>query len=511
MWECVKMFEQVLGKFPENALVEETRFIEHYHMLKRTEKIEFIKIIDRSFNYDKKDHMLILSYLLSVLKDNLVLEEIGRVLLEYDYTVEEYLAINYNLTYTIFTNQQLGGIEIYKNRLKVREKYFGKLCNNLNVDLEYIPLNKRKSKKIIILIEPLLGEKHAPTAQAVNLFLVLKKIGYEPILISTCITDLCLKQADFLFEPMFMNTLSEITKKMKLTYFGESIECHYFYFLNESFIANIESAVRDIRCFNPEFIIEVGGNNIVADICSRFTTVLSKTCGATLPITLSKYILDIFDDEKILGQQVLDFQRLIKIPNAMCFKSIESNAYRSEYGIKEEDFVIVIVGNRLDIEIRDDFIQLMNRVIKHCEKSFFLIVGECDKLEEKLKNNTRVCFCGYVNNLMNTIGLCDLFLNPPRQGGGIAAVMSIEKNVPVLTMKGCDVASNVGDDFTCNNLEEMEILIYKYMEDIDFYKKQKQKTDMINVLQRQKDEAVMDEMKLFCKNVHDIILEEEKI
>lgn len=57
----------------------------------------------------------------------------------------------------------------------------------------------------------------------------------------------------------------------------------------------------------------------------------------------------------------------------------------------------------------------------------------------------------------------------------------------------------------------MEILIYKYIEDIDFYKKQKQKTDMINVLQRQKAEVVMDEMKLFCGNVHDIILEEEKI
>lgn len=494
----------------DKKTTEKENMAVQYQLLTAEEKKALFSDIEECLQQDRKLYMYILTYLLSVTSDNDVLLEIGRILVSYDYTIEEYLSLNFALTNLIFTNTKLGSQEIYKNRLTVRKKYCDQITDNLKEYVKYIPYNNRNKKRVVLLVEPFLGEKHAPTSRAINLYMVLKDMGYETIIISSSILELNLFYADLTYEPKYMNSLTRNTQMLSMNCFGKTIELKNYYYTNQNFLADLESAVSEVRNYNPEFIIEVGGNNILADICSKFTTVLSRSCAATLPVTLSKYVLDFFEDETILGNQVLAEQCLIKIPNVTIFQPLQEPVVRSQYNLSAEDFVIAIAGNRLDHEITEDFLAMLQRVLDKNEKVKILFIGTCHALEQRLKTNPQMFFSGFVESFANTIEICDVFVNPPRQGGGTGAILAFEKSIPVLTLSDCDVASYVGEEFVCQNIYEMENCLERYIIDKEFYEKQRKACHEIHLMKTKTLDTIREEMTVFCENVKEHIFEDEK-
>lgn len=95
----------------------------------------------------------------------------------------------------------------------------------------------------------------------------------------------------------------------------------------------------------------------------------------------------------------------------------------------------------------------------------YIFIGECNELKSKLysenyKFNFR--FLGFVKDLQNTMSIGDLYLNPPRTGGGTSATYAINNEIPVLTLPNCNVALR-GEEFVCSSLEKFPEIIYKYI------------------------------------------------
>jgi hypothetical protein len=80
--------------------------------------------------------------------------------------------------------------------------------------------------------------------------------------------------------------------------------------------------------------------------------------------------------------------------------------------------------------------------------------------------------------LTDVIAMTDLFVNPPRQGGGGGAARAFAVGVPVVTFPNCDVSNVAGTDFCCENFSQMKEQITRYREDKVFYKKQKEKVEV---------------------------------
>ena len=97
---------------------------------------------------------------------------------------------------------------------------------------------------------------------------------------------------------------------------------------------------------------------------------------------------------------------------------------RESLQIGEKDFVIIIAGHRLDDEVKQDTIDVLNIILEEELQCKVLFIGNCEKLKERLQRNQywkRFRFVGETENFRATIALGDLFLNPPRKGGGTGA------------------------------------------------------------------------------------------
>ena len=244
--------------------------------------------------------------------------------------------------------------------------------------------------------------------------------------------------------------------------------------------------------------------------------VVTMGCTNTVPITTSRMIARYFFDteetrehfKKCLGetQTVIDYIHVEELEEQEV-----SEHTRESLQIGEKDFVIIIAGHRLDDEVKQDTIDVLNIILEEELQCKVLFIGNCEKLKERLQRNQywkRFRFVGETENFRATIALGDLFLNPPRKGGGTGALYAAQSEVPVLTLGHCDVA-NIGEEFVCERLEDMPQIVHKYVNDAKFMQQQKAycrknagKIGSINNIEQ---------TKKFCRDVEAAIKEKEKM
>lgn len=93
---------------------------------------------------------------------------------------------------------------------------------------------------------------------------------------------------------------------------------------------------------------------------------------------------------------------------------------KEDLGIREDAFLIIISGNRLDVEITEEFLEVLYKIIKIGDNISIMFIGKAESIKVKIKNElkNKFYFLGHVDHFLQAIAVGDLFLNPPRQGGG---------------------------------------------------------------------------------------------
>jgi glycosyltransferase involved in cell wall biosynthesis len=108
----------------------------------------------------------------------------------------------------------------------------------------------------------------------------------------------------------------------------------------------------------------------------------------------------------------------------------------ANYGLQGDEFVIVTVGNRLDAEMSEDFIDNVVGFLNQHHDCCWLIVGP--RKLTYLHNRwlpiiaDKIRLVDFEPDLPALYKLCQVYLNPIRHGGGISIAMAMAAGLPVV-------------------------------------------------------------------------------
>ncbi|MFQ9933214.1 MAG: hypothetical protein ACLRVQ_02130 [Lachnospiraceae bacterium] len=450
---------------------------QEYSLLSESERQQMMEVIYDLAGNDKKLYLYMLSIVVSFVKDVRILKEIYNELLHCDFDVIYSMNLCWQSNRFIFTNN----IENSDSLFELKKEIYEKNIRNIRVHIknrDYIPYGERQ-KRVVLVIAPLLNKGHAPSVKLDNMAYWLGKLGYDIMVVSLNSHYIQISHSDDWWKAKICNTLSRQTILFELDFNLTKLKGYYVMFDDDNYFDMTNNIIGKIYEYNPEFVMMIGDYCPVADLCSDFTTVITMACKKNNPITIAPIIARYFEyskeEEQIYKSHLGEGQVIVDVKSLDIVKEGIEKYTKEQFGNDEKDFLVCIAGNRLDIEVSTEMINILNGILKDNKEVKIVFIGDCPKLKSVLQKNIykeRYDFWGYQRNFKAAIGACDLFLNPPRQGGGLGAYYACEQQVPVITLPHCD-CSNVGESFICNSIDEMPELVHRYIHDNEFMDKQK--------------------------------------
>lgn len=253
-------------------------------------------------------------------------------------------------------------------------------------------------------------------------------------------------------------------------------EVNYFDDIDETnSLKKIDNMLEEIYTLKPNFIISIGGSNILADMCNNFTDVYTYGTTRDTPIAKTKYLVKSLNTTKIKEILINDKQSIIEIPQGFfgLEDKYDESYIREQFEIPKDLFLISIVGNRLEEELSDKFIDICKAILTKNKNTGMVFIGEYNKecLKTKLPKDVynRLYTIGFKNNLISAIALSDMFLNPKRTGGGYSGLAAILCNIPVISINTGDVSELLSDEFKVSSYSEMFDLVNSIIENNDLY------------------------------------------
>lgn len=439
----------------------------------------FYSVLRDEFQNDHELLVLILSVLNYVTNVKEHIFEIHRILGEGKIDFMASLNIRAQLERNIFLNPQITGT--YRIRRELHENLLRRFRDLLQLDMTPVSFDERNHKQIVLVTNQLLGYLHGPTRIVVEIASELKNLGYDVIVIVAYEEMLEERMQQFWYNPFRMNLVKEYNGNFQLQYEDKQIKGYQFCISYET-MNNTRNLLKEIVELKPGLVWYIGSHCLFADLMRSFTTVAAMPCTDGYAISEAQILIsymnskspdvkaaEIYNKEK--GQTMLYMELYFS------FRRSNKIYSRMQFLIPNDAFVITIVGNRLDSEISEEFLVILNRVLAIDEKIFLVFIGCFDRfydMVKKLNWGSRAVYIGYQEDLVQVLALMDLFLNPKRKGAGGGALGALGEGVPVITLDYCDVANAAGKDFVCRDMDEMVLLVQKYFYDKEFYQHQSQ-------------------------------------
>lgn len=243
----------------------------------------------------------------------------------------------------------------------------------------------------------------------------------------------------------------------------------------------INEMLRKIYQMQPELVYNIGGSSLLADACALFTKTACFPSSTDIPVSMSKYLLvgrplDKADQPRL--ERMESYQEIIE--TVVNYELQESNRpyTRAEFGIPSDCFVIGLVGHRLDSELSNSFISLMDTATTQWDVHFLIIgsVYKKDRIKNGLLKHGNLHFAGELEGGSQAIKLCDIYWNPRRSGGGRSSFEALAQGVPVVTLKSGDVYYTCGDEFGVEAEEDFLQQSDRYIHDTEYLEAMKTKS-----------------------------------
>ncbi len=426
--------------------------------------------------------MYLFAALLKELKDKKILCYIEKMFLCKDYPLWTRLNDRNQFRIYLFTNPIYNqNYEEYGNLKRIYENCLNEIQEKMNCSYPYIPFQNRR-KKVVIVMSDVISIYHAPTKRLRFIYQCYQNMGYE---VKCFVCHLWGVDGRWDWnEYMYNYNFMDETGPFSLMLDGVKIEGFNLILNAEDYTEMLTKTLGMIWEEKPEFVLEIGNETILAGLCRQFTTLVTMGCTKSLPVTNAPIIATAVghsEKEQKLWEEILEPEQVV-LEVRHTINSLEETepgiVYTKEmFGMPKDSFVVIVAGNRLDIEIKDDFLAILYQILDMEKTIVIAVIGECPELQARVSENERadrIFFLGMQEQFRKAIAVGDVFLNPPRQGGGTGALFAIMEEVPVITLDDCDVEANAGEEFVCQSMEEMPALVYRYFSDSDFMEKQKE-------------------------------------
>lgn len=371
------------------------------------------------------------------------------------------------------------------------------------IQSEMVPVENRNKGFVVVLCSQLLSLKHSASSAILNQCKVLIKEMNKDVILINDRNQLSVVGFLPLFQLVSANSLDEYDNLEALIYDDIRIP---FLQLDKGMpdLKLISGVVNLLLEYRPEYIVSVHPG-IMTDICAQFFPILYSGVISKPQYTHAHYQpyrlnitcddhSDCTDAKKLLAEWNKPDDHFIPYHGSYRLPQQNRSYTHKDFGIPDDRFIGVVVGVRLDQEITDSFLKTLDICTKN-SGLYVVFVGKFDDGYPLIRENYPSLFenssyVGVVDDLSGFYDLCDLYINPLRQGGGVSAFLSMYKGLPVVTYRYGDVYYVAGDEFSlpCGDTEGMVSEILKYINDEEYYKSQSKKgIDMADLWTKSKD------------------------
>lgn len=199
-----------------------------------------------------------------------------------------------------------------------------------------------------------------------------------------------------------------------------------------------------LRGFDPDLVTVLSDDTLLEDHLYEHWPVLRLSVAMSFPYSRFDTITSIFDDDKIQAYwraQGWPVERVARHERMACtpidLPPPAEARTRAALGLDEDALVVVTVGNRLRTEIDAGFARLMFAHLEAHPRTRWLLVGAGHFPLPEFAGHPMAerCRCvAYEPDLNALYGVCDVYANPDRAGGGLSAFWAMAQGVPVLTL-----------------------------------------------------------------------------
>ena len=495
--------EEYFARFGEiEAALEEIR-IEWDKETPGQKQEEIKKLEEKVKGYPDWMKIHLLSFCMKAGNDKETARRLLDVVLNADYAqVGEYnkLSHYWQISTAIFENKQLESFEAEFRLARLYKELFQSFAAVLGAKgRKYIPAAERNKNLVFVFSSQVLGMLHAPTKTLLDRCYVLQKYMRKRVLIVNTAMQIPRKGAAPFFEMKDSVYNAEYLTKTELEYKGE----HFAFLQCEDDMPNLDTIVSLAKLVvtqKPEFLLNIGGSDICADICGLFVPEITvSTVFSKLPFSCGEYqIVDkelTEEDVAILRKLEVKKENVKRTLFTFSFKEQEHHFTKEQLGFREEQFVLLIVGWRLDEEISDEFLQMLDSVCRKDARIVAAFMGKYQNYEESIKRypllaaNSR-CL-GAQEDALAVTECMDLYVNPKRNGGGSSVAEALYKGLPAVTLPVGDVSAAAGESFRVADYGEMAETILHFASDEDYYER-------MSRLAEERAEQLMDSKNSFC-------------
>ena len=115
-------------------------------------------------------------------------------------------------------------------------------------------------------------------------------------------------------------------------------------------------------------------------------------------------------------------------------------------GVPRDAVLLMSSGHRLHAEMRPAWTAGVRAFLDQHPHAHWALVGLDEKYEAALaQQHPRIHCLAHQDDLAACLRMADIYLNPPRMGGGASVAMAMSLGLPVLSMSGSDGGDKVGD------------------------------------------------------------------
>ncbi|MFT3996659.1 MAG: hypothetical protein QM667_04565 [Asticcacaulis sp.] len=310
-----------------------------------------------------------------------------------------------------------------------------------------------------ILLSQFLMPPHAPTVDTLAKFRILRDVwGYDVVVINT--NERPSKIDLPLLEKFPNNVHPQLSGFQVLNAYGvdnlkiftpSDMPSH------PGYIALMEF----VEVWQPEFILNYGAYNFSAEFLAQSVKTITMPAGTELlPTRTSEYDVVFHPYGELEAAAVAHFgMQNVKVIEALYNYDMppQSEHYdRAMFGLSDEDFVITVVGNRLDNELGPENREML-KGLAAIDPSIRLVFagGTSDRTRAfiaEVIDPAQLRFPGFVKDMLGLYDLADLYVNPRRTGGASSAVYALGKGVPAFTLRQGHVADTTHPDFVFDDV-----------------------------------------------------------
>lgn len=402
--------------------------------------------------YENKDHLPVINILKVILKSK-IMSHYRKFF--YFYQLINILFLDINIS----NNKEVSNLmkELYAEILDSFKA-------ELNIYKNHIPLKERNKDLVFIITSQFLTLEHGPTKTTLDRAVNLCKYFDKQVLIINAADISPIVDGKPFYNLKSGNIFDEYSEKS-----GFSVEdglVFQFYQPKKPMpnIDEIKKIINSVIQYKPYFILNIG-ETLISDLCSLFVpTIAQTTVPSRVPLTFNTFSVVGNPKLKLTENMILSIFTFWYKPQTHTYK-------KSDFSLPEDKFLIIVSGGRLTEEVTYDFLYEIREIFNY--NAHIVFAGAFDTYEQiiskdnVLKENTT--FLGFQDDMLAVTELCDLYINPPRIGGGTSIAEALSKGKPAVTLNFGDCSISAGEDFCVETLSEMKDMIIKYITDTKFY------------------------------------------